>query len=145
MTPFGQTLVRTTTIPHHTECGPATTAHNARLPWRGARPVADRYEGRNVLGRLSMELRHQFREHDPAAGSGAWAGRTASAASRAPPAGSTTPRRPSERRRGSESGSIPLLTPRLLFQWIGSVQIEQGFFRNVNYNLKPAFSLWRPN
>ena len=32
MTPFGQTLVRTTTIPHHTECGPATTAHNARLP-----------------------------------------------------------------------------------------------------------------
>ena len=30
MTPFGQTLVRTTTIPH-TECGPATTAHNARL------------------------------------------------------------------------------------------------------------------
>ena len=31
MTPFGQTLVRTTTIPHHTECGPATTAHNARL------------------------------------------------------------------------------------------------------------------
>ena len=31
LTPFGQTLVRTTTIPHHTECGPATTAHNARL------------------------------------------------------------------------------------------------------------------
>ena len=31
MTPFGQTLVRTTTTPHHTECGPATTAHNARL------------------------------------------------------------------------------------------------------------------
>ena len=31
MTPFAQTLVRTTTIPHHTECGPATTAHNARL------------------------------------------------------------------------------------------------------------------
>ena len=31
MTPFGQILVRTTTIPHHTECGPATTAHNARL------------------------------------------------------------------------------------------------------------------
>ena len=34
MTPFAQTLVRTTTIPHHTECGPATTAHNARLPDR---------------------------------------------------------------------------------------------------------------
>ena len=31
MTPFAQTFVRTTTIPHHTECGPTTTAHNARL------------------------------------------------------------------------------------------------------------------
>ena len=31
MTPFGQTSVRTTTIPHHTERGTATTAHNARL------------------------------------------------------------------------------------------------------------------
>ena len=31
MTPFSQALVRTTTIPHHTECGPAITAHNARL------------------------------------------------------------------------------------------------------------------
>ena len=31
MTPFGQTLARIATIPHHTECSPTTTAHNARL------------------------------------------------------------------------------------------------------------------
>ena len=31
MTPFGQTSARTTTIRHHTETNPATTAHNARL------------------------------------------------------------------------------------------------------------------
>ena len=31
MTPFDQTSARTTTIRHHTERGPATTAHNARL------------------------------------------------------------------------------------------------------------------
>ena len=31
MTPFAQTLVRTTTTRHHTERGTATTAHNARL------------------------------------------------------------------------------------------------------------------
>ena len=48
---------------------------SARDPWWGARPVADRYEGRNVLGRLWMELRHQLRENDPAAGVGAWSGR----------------------------------------------------------------------
>jgi len=48
---------------------------STRDPWWGARPVADRYEGRNVLGRLWMELRHQLREHDPAAGAGAWTGR----------------------------------------------------------------------
>ena len=48
---------------------------SARDPWWGARPVADRYEGRNVLGRLWMELRHQLRENDPAAGAGAWSGR----------------------------------------------------------------------
>ena len=48
---------------------------STRDPWWGARPVADRYEGRNVLGRLWMELRHQLRENDPAAGSGAWTGR----------------------------------------------------------------------
>ena len=48
---------------------------STRDPWWGARPVADRYEGRNVLGRLWMELRHQLREHDPAADSGAWTGR----------------------------------------------------------------------
>ena len=41
-------------------------------PWWGARPVADRYEGNNVLGRLWMELRQQLRDHDPAARSGAW-------------------------------------------------------------------------
>ena len=43
-----------------------------RDPWWGARPVADRYEGRNVLGRLWMELRQQLRDRDPAARSGAW-------------------------------------------------------------------------
>ena len=48
---------------------------STRDPWWGARPVADRYEGRNVLGRLWMELRHQLRENDPAACSGAWTGR----------------------------------------------------------------------
>ena len=48
---------------------------STRDPWWGARPVADRYEGRNVLGRLWMELRHQLRENDPAAGSCAWMGR----------------------------------------------------------------------
>ena len=48
---------------------------STRDPWWGARPVADRYEGRNVLGRLWMELRHQLRENDPAAGAGAWTGR----------------------------------------------------------------------
>ena len=48
---------------------------SARDPWWGARPVADRYEGRNVLGRLWMELRQQLRDGDPAARSGAWLGR----------------------------------------------------------------------
>ena len=48
---------------------------STRDPWWGARPVADRYEGRNVLGRLWMELRHQLREDDAAAGAGAWTGR----------------------------------------------------------------------
>ena len=45
---------------------------SVRDPWWGARPVSDRYEGRNVLGRLWMELRQQLRDHDPAARSGAW-------------------------------------------------------------------------
>ena len=40
--------------------------------WWGARPVADRYEGDNVLGRLWMELRQHLRENDPAARAGAW-------------------------------------------------------------------------
>ena len=48
---------------------------STRDPWWGARPVADRYEGRNALGRLWMELRHQLREDHPAACSGAWTGR----------------------------------------------------------------------
>ena len=48
---------------------------STRDPWWGARPVAGRYEGRNVLGRLWMELRHQLREHDPAADASAWTGR----------------------------------------------------------------------
>ena len=43
--------------------------------WWGARPAGDRYEGRNALGRLWMELRRQLREGDPAARSGAWIGR----------------------------------------------------------------------
>ena len=45
---------------------------STRDPWWGARPVADRYEGRNVLGRLWMELRQQLRDRDPAARPGAW-------------------------------------------------------------------------
>ena len=45
---------------------------STRDPWWGAQPVADRYEGRNVLGRLWMELRQQLRDHDAAARSGAW-------------------------------------------------------------------------
>ena len=48
---------------------------STRDPWWGARPVAGRYEGNNVLGRLWMELRQHLREDDPAARSGAWAGR----------------------------------------------------------------------
>ena len=45
---------------------------SSRDPWWGARPVAGRYEGRNVLGRLWMELRQQLRDGDPAARSVAW-------------------------------------------------------------------------
>ena len=48
---------------------------STRDPWWGARPVADRYEGRNVLGRLWMELRQQLRDHDPAARSDVWLAR----------------------------------------------------------------------
>ena len=48
---------------------------STRDPWWGARPVADRYEGHNVLGRLWMELRRHLRENYPAARAGAWAGR----------------------------------------------------------------------
>ena len=48
---------------------------STRDPWWGARPVADRYEGHNVLGRLWMELRQQLRKDDPAAHSRAWTGR----------------------------------------------------------------------
>ena len=48
---------------------------STRDPWWGARPVADRYEGRNVLGRLWMELRQQLRDGDPASRSDAWLGR----------------------------------------------------------------------
>ena len=48
---------------------------STRDPWWGARPIADRYEGRNVLGRLWMELRQQLRDGHPAACSGAWTGR----------------------------------------------------------------------
>ena len=45
---------------------------STRGPWWGARPVANRYEGRNVLGRLWMEFRQQLRDVDPAARSGHW-------------------------------------------------------------------------
>ena len=48
---------------------------STRDAWWGARPVADRYEGNNVLGRLWMELRQQLREDDPAASADVWAGR----------------------------------------------------------------------
>ena len=43
--------------------------------WWGARPVGERYVGRNVLGRLWMELRQHVRESDPAARAPVWAGR----------------------------------------------------------------------
>ena len=45
---------------------------STRDSWWGARPVADRLEGRNVLGRLWMELRLQLRDGDPAACSSPW-------------------------------------------------------------------------
>ena len=45
---------------------------SARDPWWGARPVSNRYEGTNVLGRLWMELRQQLRASDPAGRSDAW-------------------------------------------------------------------------
>jgi len=45
---------------------------STRDSWWGARPVANRYEGNNVLGRLWMELRGQLRDRDPEARSGAW-------------------------------------------------------------------------
>ena len=44
-------------------------------PWWGARPINERYEGKNVLGRLWMELRQQLRTGDPGARAGAWLGR----------------------------------------------------------------------
>ena len=48
---------------------------STRDPWWGARLVAHRYEGENVLGRLWMELRRQLRDDDPASRSGAWVDR----------------------------------------------------------------------
>ena len=48
---------------------------STRNPWWGARPVAERYEGKDVLGRLWMELRQQLRDGDPGARTGAWLGR----------------------------------------------------------------------
>ena len=48
---------------------------SARDPRWGARPVADRYDGRNVLGRLWMEFRQQLRDGDSATRSGAWSRR----------------------------------------------------------------------
>ena len=48
---------------------------STRDPWWGARPAGDSYRGRNVLGRLWMELRQQLRDGDPASRSAAWLGR----------------------------------------------------------------------
>ena len=66
---------------------------STRDAWWGAKPVADRYEGNNVLGRLWMELRQQLRENDPAARSGAWTGRirVGCLAGAAPPAHAAPP------------------------------------------------------
>ena len=38
---------------------------STRDPWWGARPISDRNEGRNVLGRLWMELRQHLRDGQP--------------------------------------------------------------------------------
>ena len=66
---------------------------STRDAWWGAKPIADRYEGHNVLGRLWMELRQQLREDDPAARSGAWVGRirVGCLAGDAPPAHAAPP------------------------------------------------------
>ena len=70
----------------------ATTAErpiveaSTRDVWWGAQPVADRYEGRNVLGCLWMEVRQQLRVGDPAACSG-----TRSAAATGVPASGAGP------------------------------------------------------
>ena len=48
---------------------------SARDAWWGARPIADRYQGENVLGRLWMELRQHLRDGDAAARSHAWTAR----------------------------------------------------------------------
>ena len=42
--------------------------------WR-AKPTRNRYEGKNVLGRLCMEVCQQLRDHDQAARAGAWISR----------------------------------------------------------------------
>ena len=49
-----------------------TVEVSTRDAFWGARPVGDRYEGRNALGRLWMELRRQLREDDPQSRSSAW-------------------------------------------------------------------------
>ena len=48
---------------------------STRDPWWGAKPAGDSYRGKNVLGRLWMELRRQLRDGDPAARSAPWVGR----------------------------------------------------------------------
>ena len=45
---------------------------STRDAYRGARPIGDRYEGRNALGRLWMELRRQLRDDNPRSRSSAW-------------------------------------------------------------------------
>ena len=71
MTPFAQTSVPTTTTPHHTERGSATTAHNARLhmadidgAWQSIREKAGLDDVR------IHDIRHSFASRALALGEG---------------------------------------------------------------------------
>ena len=48
---------------------------STRDAWWGAKPSGDSYRGKNVLGRLWMELRQHLRDNAPEARSVEWAGR----------------------------------------------------------------------
>ena len=48
---------------------------STRDAWWGAKPTGDNYRGKNVLGRLWMELRQHLRDGESAARSVAWIGR----------------------------------------------------------------------